>query len=137
MKRTLACLSAAPIAFGVNAATLVPVQLLNPAGSGVGQSIVSTGPITAPGFANMPVANVTGAAPSASPTFTGVPAAPNAAGGTNTTQIATTAFVLGSLGAAPQRYLQYDRLPSRVHDDQRNRSDLTDIDSRHQGNGDK
>lgn len=32
-------------------------------------------------------------APLASPTFTGVPAAPTAAGGTNTTQIATTAFV--------------------------------------------
>jgi hypothetical protein len=30
---------------------------------------------------------------SASPTFTGTPAAPTAAAGTNTTQIATTAFV--------------------------------------------
>lgn len=34
-----------------------------------------------------------GAAPLASPTFTGTPAAPTASGGTNTTQIATTAFV--------------------------------------------
>lgn len=34
-----------------------------------------------------------GGAPIASPTFTGVPLAPTAAGGTNTTQIATTAFV--------------------------------------------
>jgi len=32
-------------------------------------------------------------APLASPTFTGTPAAPTAADGTNTTQIATTAFV--------------------------------------------
>lgn len=32
-------------------------------------------------------------APLASPTFTGTPAAPTAAGGTNTTQVATTAFV--------------------------------------------
>src|SRR5689334_9718714 len=31
----------------------------------------------------------------ASPTFTGTPAAPTAAGGTNTTQLATTAFVEG------------------------------------------
>ena len=31
--------------------------------------------------------------PTASPTFTGVPAAPTAAAGTNTTQLATTAFV--------------------------------------------
>lgn len=37
---------------------------------------------------------VTGA-PLASPTFTGTPAAPTAASGTNTTQIATTAYVQG------------------------------------------
>lgn len=41
------------------------------------------------------VAQVTGAAPLASPTFTGTPAAPTAAVNTNTTQLATTAFVLG------------------------------------------
>jgi hypothetical protein len=40
------------------------------------------------------VGNITGAAPLAAPTFTGVPAAPTAAADTNTTQIATTAFVL-------------------------------------------
>jgi len=34
---------------------------------------------------------------SASPTFTGTPAAPTASAGTNTTQIATTAFVAGAL----------------------------------------
>ena len=34
-------------------------------------------------------------APLASPTFTGVPAAPTASANTNTTQVATTAFVLG------------------------------------------
>jgi hypothetical protein len=36
-------------------------------------------------------------APLASPTFTGTPAAPTAAGGTNTTQIATTAFVQAAM----------------------------------------
>lgn len=36
----------------------------------------------------------------ASPTFTGTPAAPTAAGGTNTTQIATTAFVTAAVSAA-------------------------------------
>jgi hypothetical protein len=101
MKKIIASVAAALLSFSVFAATLVPPQLLNPAGSTAGQAIVSTGPTTAPGFANVPIANVTGAAPLASPTFTGVPAAPNAAGGTNTTQLATTAFVLGSLGAAP------------------------------------
>jgi hypothetical protein len=35
----------------------------------------------------------------ASPTFTGTPAAPTAAGGTNTTQIATTAFVTTAVAA--------------------------------------
>jgi hypothetical protein len=35
-------------------------------------------------------------APLASPTFTGTPAAPTAAAGTNTTQLATTAFVLAN-----------------------------------------
>jgi len=38
-------------------------------------------------------ASDTSRAPLASPTFTGVPAAPTAAAGTNTTQLATTAFV--------------------------------------------
>lgn len=40
-----------------------------------------------------------GAAPIASPTFTGTPAAPTAAGGTNTTQIANTAFVQAAIAA--------------------------------------
>ena len=39
-----------------------------------------------------------GAAPLASPTFTGTPAAPTAAQGTSTTQLATTAFVQGVFG---------------------------------------
>lgn len=38
----------------------------------------------------------TSRAPLASPTFTGTPAAPTAANGTNTTQLATTAFVLAT-----------------------------------------
>lgn len=43
------------------------------------------------------VAQITGAAPTASPTFTGIPAAPTAVPGTNTTQIATTAFVTAAV----------------------------------------
>jgi hypothetical protein len=39
-------------------------------------------------------------APLASPTFTGIPAAPTAAPGTNTTQLATTAFVQAAVGGA-------------------------------------
>lgn len=41
----------------------------------------------------------TSRAPLASPTFTGVPAAPTATTGTNTTQIATTAFVQTAIGS--------------------------------------
>ena len=40
---------------------------------------------------------ITDAVPFASPTFTGIPAAPTAASGTNTTQLATTAFVQGEI----------------------------------------
>lgn len=42
----------------------------------------------------------TSRAPLASPTFTGTPAAPTPAGGTNTTQIATTAFVTAAVAGA-------------------------------------
>src|SRR5271156_820130 len=40
----------------------------------------------------------TSRAPLASPNFTGIPAAPTAASGTNTTQLATTAFVITQIG---------------------------------------
>lgn len=43
------------------------------------------------------VSQVTGAAPLASPVFTGTPEAPTAPTGTSTTQIATTAFVAGAV----------------------------------------
>jgi hypothetical protein len=43
------------------------------------------------------VADLALKAPVASPTFTGTPAAPTAAGGTSTTQVATTAFVGGEI----------------------------------------
>jgi hypothetical protein len=44
--------------------------------------------------------NSIGAAPLASPTFTGTPAAPTASVGTSTTQLATTAYVQGELTAS-------------------------------------
>lgn len=55
--------------------------------------------------ANKPISNATQAAlntkaPKASPTFTGTPAAPTAAAGTNTTQIATTEFVSTAINNA-------------------------------------
>ena len=44
------------------------------------------------------ISSIGSKAPLASPTFTGTPAAPTAAANTNTTQIATTAFVMTELG---------------------------------------
>ena len=49
-----------------------------------------TGTVTIPSGAS-----ISGFAPLASPTFTGTPAAPTAAVDTNTTQVATTAYVIG------------------------------------------
>ena len=43
------------------------------------------------------ISDLAASAPTASPTFTGTPAAPTAASGTNTTQIATTAFVAAAV----------------------------------------
>lgn len=48
---------------------------------------------------NATLLSAIGAAPLASPTFTGVPAGPTAAAGTNTTQLATTAFVRTEVAA--------------------------------------
>ena len=45
------------------------------------------------GLTGLTFADILGAAPLASPTFTGIPKAPTAAALTNTTQLATTAFV--------------------------------------------
>lgn len=76
-----------------SATTLVPVQLLNPAGSTAGQVVVSNGPVTAPGWANVAatslaaqaantvVANVTGS--SASPTAFPMPSCSTSASALN------------------------------------------------------
>lgn len=104
-----------------SAATTVPPSLINPAGSTAGQAIISNGPSTAPAWGTVSVTGATGtlpiahggtgatsasaaltslgAAPLASPTFTGTPAAPTATAGTNTTQLATTAFVQSAISA--------------------------------------
>jgi hypothetical protein len=83
MKRLLTLLALTCAAASSFAATLNPIQLLNPAGSTAGQAIVSTGPTTAPAWspvtattlapqaANTVVANKTGSV--ASPTAVAVP----------------------------------------------------------------
>jgi hypothetical protein len=56
-------------------------------------------------------------APLASPTFTGTPAAPTAAANTNTTQIATTAFVQGEISAIDLNDLNNVTVPSPTTND--------------------
>jgi hypothetical protein len=60
MKRLFALFTAAAISIGASAATLLPIQLLNPAGSTSGQAIVSTGPSTAPAWGGIAVSSLTG-----------------------------------------------------------------------------
>lgn len=59
----------------------------------------ATGTLTLGGALTGTTATFSGAISSVSPAFTGVPTAPTAAAGTNTTQIATTAFVTGATSA--------------------------------------
>lgn len=70
------------------------------------KSTISLGNVDNTSDANKPVSTATQSAldlkaPISSPTFTDVPAAPTASVGTNTTQIATTAFVLANQTPAP------------------------------------
>lgn len=73
------------------------------------QGYLTTAPVTSvagrTGAVTLGVADVSGAAPLASPTFTGTPSAPTAITSTNSTQLATTAFVqavvASLIGSAP------------------------------------
>ena len=77
--KKLAALASLFAAFAVSAATLTPVQLLNPSGSTAGQAIVSTGSSTAPGWANVTASSVTPiASNSVYGNFTGATASPTA-----------------------------------------------------------
>jgi len=67
----------------------------NPAGYLTSAPVTSVAGRT--GAITLAVADVSGAAPLASPALTGTPTAPTATGGTNTTQIATTAFVAAAI----------------------------------------
>ena len=60
---------------------------------------ISTAQVATTAFVAGAVPDISGKANIAAPTFTGVPAAPTAAQGTNTTQLATTAFVNAEIAA--------------------------------------
>lgn len=84
MKKTLAAILALGAALLAQAATTVPPQLINPAGSTAGQAIVSNGPSSAPTWKAVPLSGVTGVLPIAN-------------GGTNAS---TAAAALSNLGGA-------------------------------------
>lgn len=87
MKRILFALLSA-VCMYANAATLVPIQLLNPAGSTSGQAIVSTGASTAPAWSAINAATLNGA------TF----ASPPAAGYGSTTPEPVAATTISATG---------------------------------------
>lgn len=91
MKIILAIFSAL-IAFSAQAATLTPIQLLNPVGSTSGQAILSTGPTTAPAWGNVSLSTLTGILPIANGGTgqSSATAALTALGGLSTTTAAST-----------------------------------------------
>ena len=106
---TLALNTPVPIALGGTGATTAAVALSNLGGVTAAQAAAAApvqsvfgriDTVTAQS-GDYSVAQVTGAAPLASPTFTGVPAVPTAAAHTNTTQAASTAFVEGEFASPP------------------------------------
>jgi hypothetical protein len=117
MKRFLACF-AFLFASIAGATTFTPIQLLAPIAANTVLAN-ATGSSASPTAFAMPSCSTstsalqytlstgwtcyTGVAPLASPTFTGTPAAPTATAGTNTTQLATTAFT-NTIFAAPPCY---------------------------------
>jgi microcystin-dependent protein len=86
---------------GDNDTSIATTAFVQAALTAVGTGVTSFN--TRSGAVTLLTADVTGAggAPIASPTFTGVPAGPTAAPGTNSTQLASTAFVTAAVAAAP------------------------------------
>ena len=76
----------------------VPDSFVVSGNLGVGGTTALTGATTITGNLNGTTATFSGAISSVSPAFTGTPTAPTATAGTNTTQIATTAFVTEATG---------------------------------------
>ncbi|MBB0023622.1 hypothetical protein D7S70_08150 [Ralstonia pickettii] len=89
---------------GINAATLGGATFAAPgaiggttAGSGAFTALSASGTVSGAGFTSL----LSPYAPLASPALTGTPTAPTATGNTNTTQVATTAFVEGEFASPP------------------------------------
>lgn len=92
---------------------LVDAKLAAFPGGAVTSVFTRTGAVVA-ATGDYTVAQVTGAAPSASPSLTGVPTAPTATAGTNTTQLATTAFDTAAVLVETTRALGVEALKSPI-----------------------
>lgn len=80
--------------------TVDAIFAANGTGTSVGLNVGSGKTLAVAGTANVSGSlNVTGSSNLASPTFTGTPTAPTASPGTDTTQVATTAFIQAALRA--------------------------------------
>lgn len=92
MKKLILAACAALLSFSAVATTLNPIQLLNPAGSTVGQAIVSTGATTAPAWGNVSLSTLMGILPisNGGTGQTTAAAALTALGGLSTTTAAST-----------------------------------------------
>jgi hypothetical protein len=97
-----------PISYSTQSALNAKADLASPTFtgtvSGITKSMVGLGNVDNTSDANKPVSSATQTALDAkanlvSPTFTGVPLAPTAGSGTNTTQLATTAFVRNEISS--------------------------------------
>lgn len=92
---------------GTGATVVIPqantLGIMSDSTAGILSASSSGGAVTSvagrTGAVTLAVADVSGAAPLASPTLTGTPVAPTATAGTNTTQIASTAYVVTALGS--------------------------------------
>lgn len=102
------------------------LSLVDDANAAAGRSTLGLGNVDNTSDANKPVSTAQQTALDlkanlASPTFTGTPAAPTASGGTNTTQIATTAFVAAAIAnlinSAPGALDTLDELAASLGDD--------------------
>ncbi|HEY3974317.1 MAG TPA: hypothetical protein VGM18_15030 [Candidatus Sulfotelmatobacter sp.] len=84
----------------------MPGSVVNTGATSISSVFGRTGAVVA-ASGDYSVGQVTGAAPLASPTFTGTPLVPTAAGQTNTTQAASTAYVMASLPPANTPFVPF------------------------------
>jgi hypothetical protein len=92
------------------AGVITPAQYVGGGGGGAVSSVFGRSGVVIAATGDYTVAQVTGAAPLASPALTGVPTAPTAGALTNSTQIGTTAYTDSAVGVEKTRALAAEAL---------------------------